>query len=131
MIGAAMPLKPLQSKEGYIMDLEKAQKTLGKTRLEIRVTPELKNKMVASAKKHHMTVSQYCGQILGDNRRVDVLDKLLIANKNIMKYQAKIGNNINQIARRCNESGVGPSIETIRLLMDYIEETKAELLNGE
>ncbi|MGM9533752.1 MAG: plasmid mobilization protein [Intestinibacter sp.] len=113
------------------MDLEKAQKTLGKTRLEIRVSPELKNKMVASAKKHHMTVSQYCGQILGDNRRVDVLDKLLIANKNIMKYQAKIGNNINQIARRCNESRVGPSIETIRLLMDYIEETKAELLNGE
>ena len=113
------------------MDLEKAQKNLGKTRLEIRVSPELKNKMVASAKTHHMTVSQYCGQILGDNRRVDVLDKLLIANKNIMKFQAKIGNNINQIARKCNESGVGPSNETMRLLINYIEESKAELLKGE
>ena len=55
----------------------------------------------------------------------------LIANKNIMKFQAKIGNNINQIARKCNESGVGPSNETMRLLINYIEESKAELLKGE
>ena len=113
------------------MDNDKAQKSLGKVRLELMISPEIKNKMLASAKKHHMTVSQYCGQILGDNRRVDVLDKLLIANKNIMKFQAKIGNNINQIARRCNESGIGPSNETMRLLINYIEESKAELLKGE
>lgn len=113
------------------MDNDKAQKCLGKVRLELRISPELKNKMVASAKKHHMTVSQYCGQILGDNRRVDVLDKLLIANKNVMKFQAKIGNNINQITRRCNDSGIGPSNETMRLLINYIEESKAELLKGE
>lgn len=113
------------------MDNDKAQKSLGKVRLELRIPPEIKNKMLAAAKKHHMTVSQYCGQILCDERKVDVLDKLLSANKRMIILQAKIGNNINQIARRCNESGVGPSNETIRLLMDYIEETKAELLNGE
>lgn len=112
------------------MELERAQKSLGKTRLEIRISPELKNKLLLSAKKHHMTVSQYCGQILCDERKVDVLDKLLSANKRMIILQAKIGNNINQIAKRCNESGVGPSNETIRLLVDYIEETKAELLNG-
>ena len=113
------------------MDNDKAQKSLGKVRLELRISPEIKNKMLAAAKKHHMTVSQYCGQILGDNRRVDVLDKLLIANKNIMKFEAKIGNNINQIARKCNESGIGPSNETMRLLINYIEESKTELLKGE
>ena len=113
------------------MDNDKAQKSLGKVRLELRISPEIKNKMLAAAKKHHMTVSQYCGQILCDERKVDILDKLLSANKRMIILQAKIGNNINQISRRCNESGVGPSNETMRLLMDYIEETKAELLKGE
>ena len=46
-------------------------------------------------------------------------------------YLNRIGNNINQIARKCNESGVGPSNETMRLLINYIEESKAELLKGE
>lgn len=112
------------------MDNDKAQKSLGKVRLELRLPPEIKHKMLVAAKNHHMTVSQYCGQILSDDRKLDVLEKLLIANKRIITFQAKLGNNINQIARKCNETGIGPSNETMRLLMQYIEETKSELLKG-
>lgn len=104
--------------------------SLGKVRLEIKVAPALRKKLVAAAAKDCMTISQYCSMLLANDKSADLLSKIYESNIKIITLYARIGNNINQLAKHCNELGVGASRAQIRDIVLLLEQATNELKKG-
>ena len=108
----------------------KTSRTSGKVRLEIRLSPKLRDKIIDAADKNHMTISEYCTRVLGNDTTVAKLLSIYNSNLKIMKLYSAIGNNINQLARHCNELGVGASRSQIRNIVLLIDQATSELKEG-
>ena len=92
--------------------------TLGKVRLEIKVAPALRERLVTAAAKECMTISQYCSMILS---------RIHESNLKTIELYSRIGNNINQLARHCNELGVGASRKQIADIVRLIDQATEEI----
>ena len=103
---------------------------LGKVRLEIKVAPALRERLVKAAAKDCMTISQYCSMLLANDKSADLLSKIYESNIKIITLYARIGNNINQLAKHCNELGVGASRAQIRDIVLLLEQATNELKKG-
>lgn len=108
----------------------KTSRTIGKVRLEIRLSPKLRDKIVSAADDEHMTISEYCTRILSNDATISKLTEIYNSNLKIMKLYSAIGNNINQLARHCNELGVGASRSQIRDIVLLIDQATSELKKG-
>lgn len=106
-------------------------KTIGKVRLEIRMSPKLRDKLVNAAEDNHMTISEYCTRILSNDATVAKLNSIHNTNLKIIYLYNRIGNNINQLARLCNEIGVGASRQQIRDIVLLIDQATQELKGKE
>ena len=104
--------------------------TLGKVRLEIKVAPALKERLVKAATKDCMTTSQYCTMILSNEKSALLLSKIYESNLKVIELYQRIGNNINQLARHCNELGVGASRKQIADIVRLIDQATNELKEG-
>lgn len=105
-------------------------RTTGKVRLEIRLSPILRDKIINAADKNHMTISEYCTRVLGNDATVAKLDSIHNSNLKIINLYTRIGNNINQLTRLCNEIGVGASRSQIRNIVLLIDQATSELKKG-
>lgn len=104
--------------------------TLGKVRLEIKVAPALRERLVKAAAKDCMTISQYCSSILSNNKSAELLSRIHESNLKIIELYSRIGNNINQLARHCNGLGVGASRKQIADIVRLIDQATNELKEG-
>lgn len=109
----------------------KASRTTGKVRLEIRLSPILRDKIINAAEKNHMTISEYCTRVLGNDATVAKLNSIHNSNLKIINLYTRIGNNINQLTRLCNEIGVGASRQQIREIVLLIDQATQELKGKE
>ena len=100
---------------------------LGKVRLEIKVAPALRERLVKAAAKDCMTISQYCSMVLANNKSAELLSKIHESNLKIIELYSRIGNNINQLARHCNELGVGASRKQIADIVRLIDQATEEI----
>lgn len=101
--------------------------TLGKVRLEIKVAPALRERLVKAAAKDCMTTSQYCTMILSNEESALLLSKIYESNLKVIELYQRIGNNINQLARHCNELGVGASRKQIADIVRLIDQATEEI----
>ena len=90
--------------------------TIGKVRLEVRLSPKLRQKIIDAAAQEHMSISEYCTMILSNNETSNTLLKIHQSNKRIEELYYKVGNNVNQLARLCNGRLQAPNKYTIFLL---------------
>ena len=100
---------------------------LGKVRLEIKVAPALRERLVKAAAKDCMTISQYCSTILSNNKSAELLSKIHESNLKTIELYSRIGNNINQLARHCNELGIGASRKQIADIVRLIDQATEEI----
>lgn len=118
------PLKPQHLKE--VIRMQKGT-NLCKVRLEIKVSPVLREKIVKAAAKDCMTISQYCSMVLSNNKSAELLSRIHESNLKIIELYSRIGNNINQLARHCNELGVGASRKQIADIVRLIDQATEEI----
>ena len=83
------------------------KKTNRTARLNLRVTPELKERLEDGAIAEGITLNEFCLRILQNRETVNALAVKSKAEKESAKLFTKIGVNINQLARHCNSTGEG------------------------
>lgn len=98
---------------------------LGKTaRIELRVTPQIKNYVVLKATENNKTLNDYINNILQNFEYADKLSAIETAQKQKIKLLSNIANNINQLARRCNTEKEAPQKEILLQIFDAIRKIR-------
>ena len=105
------------------------QKKTNKTkRLNLRVTPELKERLEDGAIADGITLNEFCLRILQNKETVNALTAKSKALKESAKLFAKIGVNINQLARHCNTTGEAATPEQLLQILDEARQMQKEIL---
>lgn len=95
----------------------------------LRVEPKLKDFLVASASVNRKTLNTFCVDILSDRRKIKTLIAIEKSNHEIANLFAKMGININQLARHCNASGEAATPEQLLLILDEAKSMQKEILS--
>lgn len=99
-----------------------ANRKLGKnSRIELRVTDQLKNYLVLKASENNKTLNDYIGNILQNFDFADRLMAIESTQKQKIKLLSNIANNLNQLARHCNTAKEAPQKD---ILIQIFEEIK-------
>ena len=104
--------------------------TLGKVRLEVRLSPKLRQKIIDAAAQENMSISEYCTMILSNSETSTTLLKIHQSNKRIEELYYKVGNNVNQLARLCNSMKTSASPKQIYHIITALK-NEAQLLKEE
>ncbi len=105
------------------------QKKTNKTkRLNLRVTPELKEQLESGAIADGITLNEFCLRILQNRDTVNALAAKSKAEKESAKLFAKIGINVNQLARHCNSTGEAATPEQLLQILDEARQMQKEIL---
>ena len=108
--------------------------SIGKVRLEVRLSPKLRQKIIDAAAQENMSISEYCTMILSNNETSTTLLKIHQSNKRIEELYYKIGNNVNQLARLCNGLKTSASPKQIyhilTALRDEAQSLKEDVTNA-
>lgn len=98
---------------------------LGKTaRIELRVTPQIKNYVVLKATENNKTLNDYINNILQNFEYADKLSAIETAQKQKIKLLSNIANNLNQLARYCNTEKEAPQKEILLQIFDAIRKIR-------
>ena len=98
---------------------------LGKTaRIELRVTPQIKNYVVLKATENNKTLNDYINNILQNFEYADKLSAIETAQKQKIKLLSNIANNLNQLARHCNTEKEAPQKEILLSIFDEIKKIR-------
>ncbi|MBQ8691394.1 MAG: plasmid mobilization relaxosome protein MobC [Phascolarctobacterium sp.] len=97
------------------------KKTNRTERLNLRITPELKMGLEEDAIDEGVTLNEFCLRILSNKECTKALNAKAKAFKECAKLFAKMGVNINQLARYCNTTG---EAATPKQLLQILEEAK-------
>lgn len=98
---------------------------LGKTaRIELRVTPQIKNYVVLKATENNKTLNDYINNILQNFEYADKLSAIETAQKQKIKLLSNIANNLNQLARHCNTEKEAPQKEILLQIFDAIRKIR-------
>ena len=108
--------------------------TIGKVRLEVRLSPKLRQKIIDSAAQENMSISEYCTMILSNNETSTTLLKIHQSNNRIEELYYRVGNNVNQLARLCNGLKTSASPKQIyhilTALRDEAQSLKEDVTNA-
>lgn len=98
---------------------------LGKTaRIELRVTPQIKNYVVLKATENNKTLNDYINNILQNFEYADKLSAIETAQKQKIKLLSNIANNLNQLARHCNTEKEAPQKDILLQIFDAIRKIR-------
>lgn len=98
---------------------------LGKTaRIELRVTPQIKNYVVLKATENNKTLNDYINNILQNFEYADQLSAIETAQKQKIRLLSNIANNLNQLARHCNTEKEAPQKEILLSIFDEIKKIR-------
>ena len=97
------------------------RKTNKTERINLRVTPKLKEELEVSAMKEDLTLNEFCIQILKNKETTRALLAKTKAYKDTAKIFSKMGININQLARHCNYT---KEAATPKQLIQVLDEAK-------
>lgn len=110
------PITPCEKSED-IME----RKTNKTERINLRVSPKLKEALEVSAMKEGLTLNEFCIQVLKNKETTRVLLAKSKAYKESAKMFSKMGININQLARHCNST---KEAATPKQLIQILDEAK-------
>lgn len=105
------------------------KKTNRTARLNLRITPELKMRLEEAAIDEGVTLNEFCLRILSNEECTKALNAKAKAYKESAKLFAKMGININQLARYCNSTGEAATPEQLLQILDEAKEMQKEILN--
>ncbi len=105
--------------------LKKTNKT---KRLNLRVTPELKEQLEDGAIADGITLNEFCLRILQNKETVNALTVKAKAYKESANLFARMGVNINQLARHCNSTGEAATPEQLLRILDEAKQMQKEIL---
>lgn len=98
---------------------------LGKTaRIELRVTPQIKNYVVLKATENNKTLNDYINNILQNFEYADQLSAIETAQKQKIKLLSNIANNLNQLARYCNTEKEAPQKYILMQIFNEIKKIR-------
>lgn len=98
---------------------------LGKTaRIELRVTPQIKNYVVLKATENNKTLNDYINNILQNFEYADQLSAIETAQKQKIKLLSNIANNLNQLARHCNTEKEAPQKDILMQIFNEIKKIR-------
>lgn len=98
---------------------------LGKTaRIELRVTPQIKNYVVLKATENNKTLNDYINNILQNFEYADKLSAIETAQKQKIKLLSNIANNLNQLARYCNTEKEAPQKDILMQIFNEIKKIR-------
>ena len=104
------------------------KKTNRTARLNLRVTPELKERLEDGAIANGITLNEFCLRILENKETANALVVKEKAYKESANLFAKIGININQLARHCNTTGEAATPEQLLQILDEARQMQKEIL---
>ena len=106
------------------------QKKTNKTkRLNLRVTPELKEQLESGAIANGITLNEFCLRILQNKETANALVAKAKAYKESANLFSKMGVNINQLARYCNSTGEAATPEQLLQILDEAKQMQKEILS--
>ena len=105
------------------------KKTDKTERLNLRVTPEVKTYLENGALKEGITLNEFCLRILANKECCKALNAKAKAYKESAKLFAKIGININQLARHCNATGEAAKPKQLLQILDEAKTMQKEILS--
>ncbi len=98
---------------------------LGKTaRIELRVTPQIKNYVVLKATENNKTLNDYINNILQNFEYAAKLSAIETAQKQKIKLLSNIANNLNQLARYCNTEKEAPQKDILMQIFNEIKKIR-------
>lgn len=97
-------------------------------RLNLRVTPELKEQLENGAIANGITLNEFCLRILSNKECTKVLNAKAKAYKESANLFAKMGVNVNQLARHCNSTGETATPEQLLKILDEAKAMQKEIL---
>lgn len=98
---------------------------LGKTaRIELRVTPQIKNYVVLKATENNKTLNDYINNILQNFEYADKLSAIETVQKQKIKLLSNIANNLNQLARYCNTEKEAPQKDILMQIFNEIKKIR-------
>lgn len=97
-------------------------------RLNLRVTPELKEQLENGAIANGITLNEFCLRILQNKETANALVAKAKAYKESANLFAKIGININQLARYHNSTGEAATPEQLLQILDEAKQMQKEIL---
>ena len=104
------------------------KKTNRTARLNLRVTPELQERLEDGAIANGITLNEFCLRILENKETANALvvkEKAYTESANLF---AKMGININQLARHCNTTGEAATPEQLLQILDEARQMQKEIL---
>ena len=104
------------------------KKTTKTKRLNLRITPALKERLEDGVIAEGITLNEFCLRILRNKETVNALEIKAKAYKESAKLFAKMGININQLARHCNSTGEGATPEQLLQILSEAKEMQKEIL---
>lgn len=105
------------------------KKTNRTARLNLRISPELKSLLEAKAMAESVTLNEFCLRILENKETVNALVVKAKAYKESSNLFARMGVNINQLARHCNSTGEAATPEQLLQILDEAKSMQQEILN--
>ncbi|MBO5404042.1 MAG: plasmid mobilization relaxosome protein MobC [Phascolarctobacterium sp.] len=104
------------------------KKTNKTERINLRVTPKVKTYLVDGAIADGITLNEFCLRILQNTETVNALAAKTKAYKESANLFARIGVNINQLARHCNSTGEAATPEQLLQILNEAKAMQKEIL---
>lgn len=105
------------------------KKTNRTERLNLRIAPELKMRLEDDAIVKGVTLNEFCLRILANEECTKAINAKAKAYKESAKLFAKMGANINQLARYCNSTGKAATPEQLLHVLDEAKQMQKEILD--
>lgn len=96
--------------------------------LYLRIEPKLKSFLAESARANCKTLNSFCVDVLGNRKKIKTLIAIEKSNREVVKLFVAIGNNINQLARRCNSTGEAATPEQLLQILNEAKKMQNEIL---
>ena len=105
------------------------KKTNRTARLNLRVSPELKVQLEEKAIAEGVTLNEFCLRILQNKETANALVAKAKAYKESANLFAKMGININQLARHSNSTGEAATPKQLLQILDEAKQMQKEILS--
>lgn len=97
-------------------------------RLNLRVSPKLKEFLETIAEFDGRTLNDTCIVILSNRKKVENLISISRSQKAVVKLFSSMSNNINQLAKHCNKTSSSVTHEDLFNILKEAREMQLELL---
>ena len=105
------------------------KKTNRTARLNLRVSPELKEQLENGAIANGITLNEFCLRILENKETANALVAKAKAYKESANLFSKMGININQLARQCNTTDEAATPQQLLQILDEAKAMQKEILS--